>query len=195
MTVGAAPAGPHQLLTTPGGILGTPTYISPEQAYGEPVGPALDIYSLTYLVFEMLAGHPPSRRRARVRHPHAPHRGPAADRSLRASMPSAVGRVLERALTNPPQTVTQSACSSRKRSLPRGRRRNTDPPSVRAALPAHNLPGERTYFIGRERELAECARLLDERVCDADRIRRMRQDAARAEVAERMLPSCPDGVW
>ncbi len=46
-------------LTTEGMYLGTPTYMSPEQASGDDVTPKSDVYSLGILVYEMLAGKPP----------------------------------------------------------------------------------------------------------------------------------------
>jgi serine/threonine-protein kinase len=42
--------------TQPGTVLGTPGYMAPEQAYGEPCGPATDVYALGCILFEILVG-------------------------------------------------------------------------------------------------------------------------------------------
>ena len=46
-------------LTQLGVTIGTPTYIAPEQAFGQPVDARADLYSLSVMLFEMIAGVPP----------------------------------------------------------------------------------------------------------------------------------------
>jgi serine/threonine-protein kinase len=44
---------------TGSGIIGTPAYMSPEQASGDPVDARSDIYGLGVIIFQMLSGHQP----------------------------------------------------------------------------------------------------------------------------------------
>jgi putative two-component system response regulator len=52
-------AGSLQKLTATGTVMGTPEYMSPEQAGDERVGPASDRYSLAVMAYEMFTGHVP----------------------------------------------------------------------------------------------------------------------------------------
>jgi serine/threonine-protein kinase len=56
---GIAHAAGGTRVTAVGTVLGTAAYLSPEQAFGEQVTPASDLYSLGICLYELLAGKPP----------------------------------------------------------------------------------------------------------------------------------------
>jgi serine/threonine protein kinase len=51
-----SPGAPPEAVTGTGEVLGTPRYMSPEQARGEPVGPAGDIFNLGLVLYAILTG-------------------------------------------------------------------------------------------------------------------------------------------
>jgi tRNA A-37 threonylcarbamoyl transferase component Bud32 len=76
-------------------ILGTPHYISPEQARGRDVGPATDIYSLGVMMFEMLLGRLPflADNAADMVRQHLAD-APPSPKSLMPDLPPALDRLL-----------------------------------------------------------------------------------------------------
>jgi serine/threonine protein kinase len=57
----ALPGGEGTRLTGPGGILGTPSYMSPEQVCGEPIDRRSDLFGLGCVLYAMATGHSPFR--------------------------------------------------------------------------------------------------------------------------------------
>ncbi len=97
-------AQPEDTLTQGGMAVGTPAYMSPEQAAGEPnIGISADIYALGCVVYEMIAGHPPLLGSSTVT-TMAKHvtEKPRVLRSIRAETPSAVEQAVARALAKDP---------------------------------------------------------------------------------------------
>jgi tetratricopeptide (TPR) repeat protein len=91
-------------LTTTGIVVGTPEYMSPEQASGDQgVDGRSDVYSLGCVVYEMLAGEPPFVGRT-AQAILARHRQdtPTPIKVLRPRLPVAVGRAVELALAKVP---------------------------------------------------------------------------------------------
>lgn len=91
------------VVTEAGTALGTPAYMSPEQASGDLLGATSDIYSLACVVYEMLAGEPPLRgNNVRATLAKQVTVTPRAIRALRAEVPAGVERALARALAKAP---------------------------------------------------------------------------------------------
>ena len=96
-------------LTEAGTVLGTAVYLSPEQASGEQVSPAADIYSLGAVMYELIAGSPPSRSRRTFRR-SCSRNAPAASRACGTPCPSCRAG------------WTRSSSTACRPSLPRGLR-------------------------------------------------------------------------
>jgi serine/threonine-protein kinase len=95
--------------TQAGVVIGTPNYLSPEQAQGLPLTPASDIYALGAVVYEMIAGHPPftgDTMRVVFDHVHTP---PPSLHPARPELPPAVEAVVLRALAKDPAERFHSA--------------------------------------------------------------------------------------
>ena len=96
-------------LTQDGMALGTPLYMSPEQAAGEAVDVRSDLYSLGASVYHLLAGQPPFKGSTSVAVALAHQREqPVPLAAFRPELPAGLGRIVEQLLAKRPEQRCES---------------------------------------------------------------------------------------
>ncbi len=103
-------AGGGGSLTGTGMSVGTPAYMAPEQATGDPVDARADLYALGVVAYEMLAGEPPFRgatAQALIGAQLTRTASPVSE--LRPSVPAGLAAVIHRCLEKRPADRFQSA--------------------------------------------------------------------------------------
>lgn len=100
---------PQPLVKSTGMLMGTPDYISPEQALGQPLDGRSDVYSLGITLFFLLAGRLPFRADSMIAvallHVHEP---PPALSLLRGDIVPETDRVIQKALAKRPEARYQT---------------------------------------------------------------------------------------
>ena len=108
----AVSAAEEHKLTQTGSAVGTPLYMSPEQAMGDEVGPTSDLYSLGCMAFELLTGQPPftgaNARAIMARHTMEP---PPSIRLVRDTVPEEVEEAVLWALAKVPADRPKDAAA------------------------------------------------------------------------------------
>jgi eukaryotic-like serine/threonine-protein kinase len=89
-------------LTESGVVLGTASYMSPEQARGAVVDHRSDVFSFGILLYETLTGQPPFRRHSGVETMHAILCDPFPPLTLRSAIANDLQRLLEKCLAKEP---------------------------------------------------------------------------------------------
>ncbi|HEY2351286.1 MAG TPA: protein kinase [Candidatus Acidoferrum sp.] len=146
--------------TSPGAIIGTVAYMSPEQARGLPLDFRSDQFSFGALLYEMITGkqtflrHSPAETLAAILRDD-----PEPVASLNPQAPAPLCWVIERCLAKNPQDRYAST-RDLARDLANIRQRLSQAPSRHAPERLSNLPTQRTPFIGREPEVAAARELL-----------------------------------
>lgn len=151
---GIAKAASGTGLTRSGLIVGTPEYMSPEQAMGKGVDHRSDIYSLAVICYELLAGRPPYTGDVlAVVHAHVFGQPPSL-RALNPRLTLAIERVVSKAMARKPADryhtagsfvhALTAAVADRRLTPPpspsASARRPTPPPVSPAASPAASGP-------------------------------------------------------
>jgi predicted ATPase len=183
-------------MTAAGFALGTPAYMSPEQFTADEVDGRADIYSLGCVLHEMLAGEPPfsgTTMEALLRK-HLTEQ-PRALNESRPEVSKGLARVVARSLSKDANDRFPTAASFAE-AIATVTSGGVTPPEFAAVTTPNNLPRQRTRFIGRGRELAECQRLLREtRLLTLTGIGGSGKTRLALHLAEAVLPDFPDGVW
>jgi len=133
-------------LYQPDKMLGTPNYMSPEQALGRPADERSDIYSLGAVMFEMLVGRTPFRSEsAHKLLQQIAYKAPPAPHEIDAKIPLALSQIVMRAMSKRPekryQNAEQMALDLRRYTL-KQRRAQQHIPIALAPLAAPDTRGE-----------------------------------------------------
>ncbi|HEX7077712.1 MAG TPA: tetratricopeptide repeat protein [Candidatus Eisenbacteria bacterium] len=189
-------------LTSPGVVMGTLGYMSPEQARGEALDPRTDIFSLGCTLYEAATGKIPFEGSSTTAVLHATWTQEATPPSkVRPDLPIDLDAILGRAMAKDRDDRYASAreLADALASLREGsdlRSGTVMLPRERLKQGPNNLPASLTTFIGRKRERAEIGRLLQQtRLVTLTGPGGCGKTRLAIQVATDALSEVPDGAW
>ena len=108
--LGIAKAVERTEITGTGTVLGTPAYMAPEQLEGGKLGPAVDVYALATMAFEMLTGRRARRGRTAVEIAHqVVNEGPPDAHDVNPAVPPAAAEAIRLGMAREPGDRPPSA--------------------------------------------------------------------------------------
>ncbi len=184
--------------TRPGLVLGTPEYMSPEQASGGELDYRTDQFSFGLVLYEMVTGKRAFRRGT----PAETLAALLAEQAEPIAMqnpdaPAPLGWAIERCLAKEPDKRYVST-RDLARELAAIRDRFSERPAKQVESRPSNIPVQRTGFVGREKELAAAMELLlraDARLVTITGPGGIGKTRLAVEVANGVVENFPGGVY
>ncbi|MER6211581.1 protein kinase domain-containing protein [Streptomyces sp. NPDC001073] len=129
-------------MTQTGMVVGTPQYLSPEQALGRGVDARSDLYSVGIMLFQLVTGRLPfdADSPLAIAYAHV-QEDPVAPSSINRSLPPAVDALVARALKKNPNERFPNAESMRDEALRVASSLHAAPPSIVPGAPAQSGAG------------------------------------------------------
>ena len=144
-------------ITGTGTVLGTPAYMAPEQLQGGELGPAVDIYALAAMSFELLTGRKARRGRSAVEIAHQVVNEPPPDpRDVNPGIPAPAAEAIRAGMAKDPAQRPQSAVELAKRlegCVGKGTTRRMERARPVAPVPVTPRTGTPPYIVNPTRRV------------------------------------------
>jgi serine/threonine protein kinase len=186
----------REAATTPGLVMGTVPYMSPEQGIGAQLDRRTDVFSLGVVLYEMATGRRPFNGTTDLHTIDViRHDEPDAIARYNRNIPAELERIIQKCLEKQPDHRYQSA-----QELVIDLQALQRVTHVAAAglpeRPRHNLPAELTGFVGRRKELAQLQSMLtSSRLVSLTGAGGAGKTRLAVRLAYDVIDQFPDGVW